>query len=167
MNRTRLSTIIFKWLLIMALVPALVLASFYISTFKERAISQEKYYLSQIADIKVGQIEQYISERLADAHLLAESALIKQALSTLIIAYSEIGLQPEQYQQLQYPINNYLMYFQRRGYHDILLISPEGDIVFSVEHESDYATNIFTGPFKESGLNHVVQQAKLLREVSS
>jgi hypothetical protein len=34
--------------------------------------------------------------------------------------------------------------------HDLLLISPAGYIVFSVLHEDDFATNLKTGPYKDS-----------------
>jgi methyl-accepting chemotaxis protein len=39
-----------------------------------------------------------------------------------------------------------------RGYYDIFLISPEGDIVYSYTKEPDFGTNLADGPWKDSGL---------------
>lgn len=37
-------------------------------------------------------------------------------------------------------------------FYDIFVISPAGDVVYSVARESDYKTNLASGPYKESGL---------------
>ncbi len=39
-----------------------------------------------------------------------------------------------------------------RGYYDIFLISTSGDIIYSVFKERDYATNLMSGPYADSGL---------------
>ncbi|MEW2912349.1 methyl-accepting chemotaxis protein [Leisingera sp. JC11] len=41
---------------------------------------------------------------------------------------------------------------ERLGFYDIFLISPEGDVIFSVAKEADYASSLTAGPYKESGL---------------
>ncbi len=48
-----------------------------------------------------------------------------------------------------------------RGYYDIFLISPSGDIVYSVFKELDYATNLQSGAYKDSGLGVVFREALL------
>lgn len=46
-------------------------------------------------------------------------------------------------------------------YYDLFLIDFEtGDIVYSVEKEVDFATNLVTGPYQRSGLAQVVQQVQ-------
>ena len=52
------------------------------------------------------------------------------------------------------------LFVTERGYYDFFLISPEGDILYSVEKESDFATNLVSGPWKDSGLAKVFQRAK-------
>jgi len=43
--------------------------------------------------------------------------------------------------------------FQKeRGYHDIFLFSPAGDLVYSVFKKSDFATNFFTGEWRKTDL---------------
>lgn len=44
------------------------------------------------------------------------------------------------------------------GYYDLFLINHKtGDIVYSVFKETDYATNLFSGPYSQSGLAEVVR----------
>jgi methyl-accepting chemotaxis protein len=45
-----------------------------------------------------------------------------------------------------------------RGYHDFFLISPSGDIHYSVEKEDDFAKNLITGPYQDTGLAEVFRQ---------
>ncbi|MBO9475409.1 HAMP domain-containing protein [Shimia sp. R10_1] len=46
-----------------------------------------------------------------------------------------------------------------KGFYDAFLISRRGDILYSVFKESDFATNLETGPFKDSGLAEVFRAA--------
>ncbi len=48
----------------------------------------------------------------------------------------------------------------RRGYYDFFLIGPEGDVLYSVEKESDFTTNIVTGEWQETGLAAAFKAAK-------
>ncbi len=43
-------------------------------------------------------------------------------------------------------------YAEARGYYDIFLISPKGDVLYSYTKEPDYGTNLAEGRWKESGL---------------
>ncbi|CAN8140678.1 methyl-accepting chemotaxis protein [uncultured Thiomicrorhabdus sp.] len=43
-------------------------------------------------------------------------------------------------------------YLQRFGFYDIFLVDNDGNVVYSVFKELDYATNLETGPWKDSGL---------------
>ena len=46
-----------------------------------------------------------------------------------------------------------------RDYYDVFLISPRGDIVYSVFKELDYATNLNSGEWKDSDLGNVFRAA--------
>ncbi|WP_417795571.1 methyl-accepting chemotaxis protein [Terasakiella pusilla] len=41
-------------------------------------------------------------------------------------------------------------FMEEKGYYDISLVNEEGNVVYSVVKESDFATNLLTGPWKES-----------------
>lgn len=162
-----LSRKFFAWLLLTAMLPTILLAIMYLSAFGDAFLQQEKENLSQVADKKVKQIERYINERVADARLLSQTAETASALNKLIPTYKKGTEQTKQYLKFEESFHQYFHHFQERGYYDIFLISPDGDIVFTLAHETDFATNIYTGPYRKSGLNQVVQRAKFLLEATS
>ncbi len=52
---------------------------------------------------------------------------------------------------------------EKFGYYDLFLINPQGDIVYTVYKETDFATNLVTGAYSESNLAQIftkVRQAK-------
>jgi methyl-accepting chemotaxis protein len=54
--------------------------------------------------------------------------------------------------------HNYLREFiEHQGYYDLFLVDDNGDIIYSVFKELDYATNLGTGEWKDSGLARVWQ----------
>ncbi|WP_299768366.1 methyl-accepting chemotaxis protein [uncultured Pseudoteredinibacter sp.] len=61
-------------------------------------------------------------------------------------------------------------FLKRFGFYDIFIIDPEtGDVVYSVYKELDYATNLDSGPYRNSGLAQAYRAAKALgdsREVA-
>ncbi len=56
---------------------------------------------------------------------------------------------------LYHPI--YRSHLQRSEYYDIFLIDSEGNVVYSVFKELDYATNLFNGPWRDTGLARVAR----------
>jgi methyl-accepting chemotaxis protein len=46
-----------------------------------------------------------------------------------------------------------------RGYYDVFLIGAEGDVVYSTFKESDFATNLRDGPYRDSGLARAARNA--------
>ena len=46
------------------------------------------------------------------------------------------------------------------GFYDIFLVSPAGDVVFSLAKEFDLGTNLFNGPYANSGLGQVVKELR-------
>ncbi len=48
-------------------------------------------------------------------------------------------------------------FLKTKDYYDIFLVNHEGKLVYSVFKENDYATNLLTGKWKDSGLGKVVQ----------
>ena len=46
---------------------------------------------------------------------------------------------------------------QRNGYYDLFLVNPAGDILYTVEKEADFATNVVSGSGAATGLGRVVQ----------
>ncbi|MCA0044964.1 methyl-accepting chemotaxis protein [Celeribacter litoreus] len=57
----------------------------------------------------------------------------------------------------------YHSYFRKlvdeKGYYDAFVFSVDGDLIYSVFKEQDFATNFLDGEYRDSGLGQVVQQA--------
>jgi len=52
---------------------------------------------------------------------------------------------------------------ERRGFYDIFLVNMDGDVVYSVFKEKDYATNLNSGQWKETDLGKAFHMAVKLR----
>lgn len=50
------------------------------------------------------------------------------------------------------------------GYYDMFLINPQGQIVYTVFKETDFATNLQTGPYRQSNLAQLVNQVIASKE---
>ena len=50
-------------------------------------------------------------------------------------------------------------FISRFGYYDLFLVSPDGYIVYSVYKELDYATNLKSGPYADSGIARAFNKA--------
>lgn len=167
MNRYTLSGKLFIWIFLSAMVPVVVLTAIYLASFRASLLAQEKEHLSQLADKKVEQVEVYISQRIDDARLLSKTQQSERLLADLIPLYQHNQKQSHGYYAKEKEHRDFFQDFKERGYFDIFLISPEGDIVFSLIHESDFATNIYHGDYRNSGLNKVVKRAGNFLEASS
>lgn len=51
---------------------------------------------------------------------------------------------------------------ERNAYYDVFLFDPEGNLIYSVLKEADFATNFVSGEFSDSGLGTAFQQAMTL-----
>lgn len=54
------------------------------------------------------------------------------------------------------------IYLEKFGYYDIFLVDQQGRVVYSVYKELDYATNLLTGAYANSGLGQAFKAAQLL-----
>jgi len=52
------------------------------------------------------------------------------------------------------------LFVSERGYYDFFLIGPAGDVLYSVEKEPDFTTNLVGGPWSDTLLAQVFKEAK-------
>ncbi|MHA6266631.1 HAMP domain-containing protein, partial [Aliiroseovarius sp. CAU 1755] len=50
------------------------------------------------------------------------------------------------------------------GYYDVFLLDLDGNLIYSVSKERDFATNLNTGPYKDSGLGRAYRAAMTLED---
>ena len=140
--------------------------------------------LTSIRETKKQQIEFYFQQIRRQIVAFSEDPMIIEAAKQFIAAFHEIH--PNHYADTVHPYKNtiagdpvqgpagtiydriheiyhpvFRTYLQRFGYYDIFIVScVEGDIVYTVLKESDYATNLERGFLKNSNIAHVYMQVK-------
>lgn len=129
-------------------------------------------------------LEGLMENIVGDLHALADNPFIIQSMREFDIAYSDLGADAKDYLQREYITKNpnelgkkHLLdaandgtvysqlhaekhpYFREflieNGYYDVFMVDPQGNIVYTVFKENDYATNLKTGEWKDSGLAQV------------
>lgn len=148
------------WFFIAAVVPVLALG-FGILRYSNESLQRSALHnLENVSDKKSEQIEAALQEYIMDIKLLAHSPLTVQALKAFQEAYTASGTQSEEYLAVNQAYKQHFEpYVRLAGFHDIFLISAEGDIIFTVQHEDDFGSNLMRGPFSTSRLATVVRQA--------
>lgn len=53
----------------------------------------------------------------------------------------------------------YRQFLESFGFYDIFLVDMSGDVIYSVFKELDFATNLFSGPYSDSGLSTVFKNS--------
>nr|WP_298683199.1 methyl-accepting chemotaxis protein [uncultured Dongia sp.] len=133
--------------------------------------------LSALADARAAALHDYLSTIEEDLSLLASDGATIQAMAGLARTYALLGGDGVRSLYIDNNPNKgklweldkaddgsdystmhgsfhpwFRTYAETRGYYDIFLISPTGDVVYSYTKEPDYGTNLASGPWKESGL---------------
>uniref|UniRef100_UPI0040576960 methyl-accepting chemotaxis protein n=1 Tax=Candidatus Electronema sp. TaxID=2698783 RepID=UPI0040576960 len=112
-------------------------------------------------------IERFLNKRFADAKVFAVGLSTVSALQELKQAFREEGGRTggsmwNGYKEKYDPM--FKEYGAVHGYEDIMLVSADGDVVYSSGEESDLGQNLVKGSLKDSGAGRVF--AKALKETS-
>lgn len=108
--------------------------------------------LVAIRDIKKSQIENYFEERFEDISILASSNDVYTSLQLFQNAYIE-GVDSPLYEQAEAEYHDYFQhYIDTYGYYDLFFINMDGEIIYTVAKEDDFATNLLTGAYKDTNL---------------
>jgi len=124
-------------------------------------------------EVKAKQIETFFKKRVGDINVLAVNANVSKILSELISLHRELEVKPTD----PYPVDDmdvddvidkydefFQFYAKEYGYYDVFVICPEhGHVMYSVAKESDFGTNLSSGPLKDSGLAEVWKKVKELK----
>jgi len=104
--------------------------------------------LEAVREIKETQIEEYFHQREADIIML------EHVVEALI--FNETHSKEEEIIAAQNNQAYFEHFIQAYGYDDLLMVKPDGDVFYSVKKLKDYQTNVKTGPYKGTGLGHIV-----------
>ena len=113
-----------------------------------------------VRDLKQIQIEQYFEDTIVDVEIIADLPMAENSLPLFSEAFEE-GFDSQSYQEVEEEYGDDLAAYQDRlGLYDIFLIDTAGDVVYSVEEESDLGTNLETGRYSDSGLAEAYQAGR-------
>ncbi len=148
------------WFTLVSLLPILVIGNSLLHTFEKEIKNSAIRNVSAIADKKIEQIDSYLKERFLDSSLVRDSSTTHEALIEFSRIYEQSGVESDDYRQLDASYReNFKRFVEEAKYYDIFLISTKGDIVYTQAHESDFATNLLTGPYRDTGLGKVARYA--------
>lgn len=152
MNNLRLSRILLILFLVTSLIPVLGIIYYGKTVVTGIFIDNVKDNLSHIADIKVNAVEDYIRTKISLMEYQSHSLSAVIGLEKLSqISKSDQSL--NEYIKHEDLLNEHYTELARvEGIYDIFLITKEGDIVYSLLHEDDVHTNLYTGKYNTSEL---------------
>jgi methyl-accepting chemotaxis protein len=107
--------------------------------------------LEAIREMKKMEIHDYFHERKNDIDLLEQ--IVQTFLPELKTKKNMADVLTDQHKSF------FEKLVQHSGCYDLFLIHPKGEIFYTVAKESDYKTNILTGPYTRSGLGAATQKA--------
>ncbi len=150
----KLGTKLLVTFLLVGLVPFLVVAV--VALVKgTRSMSDMAFdQLDAVREIKKTQIQSFFNERLGDVSVLAGNPTVTEALWRFSEAFSEEG-GPDgpKWKSVESEFADWLTEYQKSyGYYDLFLIDSKGNVVYTVERESDFGENLVTGSLSGSGL---------------
>jgi signal transduction histidine kinase len=154
------------WFLLIALVPLIVVTSIQYYIAYNSLNKEVNNNLIYIADSKAKFLDFYINEKQRNAINLAQNSQIIEATEEYqkIIKNGNLDVKASQeidkkYRQI---ITYYLDIF---GYSDILLISQDGNTIFSVNNSQEVGKNYYQKKYKNSEIAQVFDRAKTLMQV--
>jgi len=148
------------WFVVIALLPIILLSYSLLRTFGRELQQTVAKQISVIADRKVEQIDTYLNERSHDAFILSQGNTARLALRELTRVLARSGAGSVAYRR---QVASYRDFFYRfvsaSGFQNLYLISAQGKVVYSLAHEADFASDLFSGPYRNSGLAKVTRTA--------
>ncbi|MCK9394703.1 MAG: ATP-binding protein [Methylobacter sp.] len=152
--------------LLLSPLPLAGLAWLYVEAFESTLQQSALDNLSSLADTKSDRINTYINERLADSRLLAQSLAVLETLQAHSVLQANEGIASPRYEAGEHVYRGYVSaLFESMHYYDLLLIDTAGNVVFSILHESDFGSNLNTGPYRDTTLAKAHREAIALLDI--
>ncbi len=151
--------------LLIVLVPIIIIGYSSYNNFKKA--QEEEIYSKLVLTAKLAgeQLESYFTERFEDLNVLAQMPLVISWLEELEQGLAVSGkdlsgfIASQEYLDISSRMDPWLrLFMEGYGYYDVFLIGHEGNVLFTVEHEADFGTNLLQGQFKGSNLGRAVSE---------
>ena len=121
-----------------------------VKTLREESFAK----MNAIQKTKLSQIKNYFRERFGDINVLSSNSVVANALQAFNNAFNaQGGVNGAQWRSVEQRYAKWLtQYKEQYGYYDLFLISRSGNVVYSVEKESELAQNLVNGELNSSSL---------------
>ena len=120
--------------------------------------------LNSIVEQKISLVVSYLKAKESAVKLYSVLPIVNNALRDIGSAF-DMGVNGSEYQNIEKKYRPFLSKLSdESNSYDLFLITPNGDIVFTVLHESDFATNLIDGEYKESQLAEAFKRARSLHQ---
>lgn len=158
----KLGTKLLVSFLAVGVIPFAIIALVALTNGSKSLSNQAFNQLYAIQNIKKGQIENYFKERLGDISVLSENPFVAEALYALDKGFEAGGNRAagKQYEAAEYRYGPWLVQYEKEyGYYDLFLIHEDGQVVYTVEKESDLGENLMSGSLRSSNLAKCFKKA--------
>jgi len=134
---------------------------YYVFAHVDQVIEQQyKQALQELASEKASTVNEYIDQHLKEIETLSHVAITGQAIFALAHAFHDNGVDSAEYKQMDRLYSPYFNEFLEHGsYYDLFLIDVQGNVIYTIKHESDFAINLQTGVYQSTGLATVFNQS--------
>ncbi len=155
------------WFLGISIIP-LIMISFFASSFLEKSFEiNELKNFYHIAENKNKLIENYFLDMKKDINVIAHSPVMIEALHDYNSSMKKFGPGSEQYSDVEKRYIEHLSFLSKAfGYYDMFLINTQGDIVFTIQREDDFNTNLINGDYKDTELARIFKQVIKKQEIT-
>ncbi|MDQ6962101.1 MAG: PAS domain S-box protein [Mariprofundaceae bacterium] len=138
---------------------SLALSAYVFSSFNQVTHQLQLASLGSLATAKANTINQYIDNHLNHTETLSMIPSTKMAFKGFDLSFQQ-GIDSKEYQRIQSTYDPFFRrYLAHWNYYDLFLIDAKGNIIYSIKHEKDFATNLHTGAYRNSDLSKVFQQS--------
>lgn len=141
-----------RWLIVIAIMPLLLTAIGMLMYMEDHLLEETQQDLYTFARDKKTQVEEEVEHIQNISESIRHVDTIKKSL---------VSPSPEGVAQLDRFAKNLLA---QHGHHDLLLLNTQGQVVYSLLHESDFDVELNTSAWQNSLLQHTFDQVSVLQQ---
>lgn len=151
--------------LLLAVLPLAIFSYVNLQQYEASMRDETLERLSGLADKKVIQVKSYLTERQREVRIRARGPQVVMAINQLPALYLG-GTSSAGYLRAEADLHEYFArYIEETGlFYDVFLITPEGEIIYTQKHESDFASNLLSGPLRDSQLARAFRTVRMTLE---
>ncbi|MCX7192071.1 MAG: EAL domain-containing protein [Proteobacteria bacterium] len=151
--------------LLLAVLPLAIFSYVNLQQYEASMRDETLERLAGLADKKVIQVKSYLMERQREVRIRARGPEVITAINQLPTLYLA-GTRHAGYLRAEADLHKYFArYIEETGlFYDVFLITPEGEIIYTQKHESDFASNLLGGTLRDSQLAHAFSTVRMTLE---